>query len=340
MAAAIDQHIERFERFANDHSVALGSDITIERICDYGWLLTPRRNRISLPRNKTIGLTLMGITHGNEWSGAAVINETLSHIAAGSINLDIPVAFILGNPWAALQNKRFLERDLNRSFARAQAVSLEERRAAELMGVLGRTAFILDFHQTIRHTDRPFFIFPYNSCSLNFARQILPQLTVVTHWGKPFSAEGMCTDEFVISQGGTGVSLELGQNGFDTYQIAVGVEAALWAIRVAAMNCSGDIEALRRRAVSCAPDLYTWASILPWPERGYVELIDGLDNFRDVHLGEQLGRIQDQPLLATVAGKLLFPKYLSKEQQALQTTRPTEILRIVKPIELTDLPHG
>jgi len=338
MAAEIDVQIERFESFFSDYSSSLSGDLTIERLCEFGWLLKPRRTAVSLPVGKSIGLTLMGITHGNEWAGAAVLNDTLSHIAAGSINLNLPVAFVLGNPWAARQNKRFLERDLNRSFARQHPRLREERRAVELMNVLQRTAYILDFHQTMRRSDRPFFIFPYSVQSLAFARQVMPRLTVVTHWGKPFSAEGMCSDEYVISQGGTGISLELGQNGLDPYQIAVGVDAALWAIRSAAMTCAGDEDGLRRRVISYEADLYTWASIVPWPETGLVELIEGLENFREVRSGERLGVVDGQPLLATGDGKILFPKYLTRQQQSQQTTRPTEVLRIMRPLRIEELP--
>ncbi len=338
MTADIERQLSRFDDFFTNSGANLNSDIAIERLCDYGWLLRPKRSVVSLPQGKDIGLVLMGITHGNEWAGAAVLNDTLAHIAAGSINLDIPVAFVLGNPWAARQNKRFLERDLNRSFARQGPSALEEQRAVELMPVLERTAFILDFHQTTRRSDRPFFIFPHSAKSHSFARQIMPRLTIVTHWGKPFSAEGMCTDEFVNSRGGTGISLELGQNGLDSYQIAVGVDAAIWAIRAAALTSAGEVEALRARTAAVTPEIYTWANTLPWPESGFVDLVDNLDNFRLVELGERLGSVDDRPLLAPVQGRILFPKYLTRQQQSQQASRPTEVLRIMRRISEDELP--
>ena len=338
MTAEIERHLQRFESYFSTTSSTFGSDIAVERLCDSSWLLKPRRSVVSLPPGKDIGLVLMGITHGNEWAGAAVLNDTLAHIAAGSINLNIPVAFVLGNPWAARQNKRFLERDLNRSFARKDAKALEECRAMELMPILERTAFILDFHQTTRRSDRPFFIFPHSPASLSFAQQIMPRLTIVTHWGKPFSAEGMCTDEFVNSKGGTGISLELGQNGLDDYQVAVGVDAALWAIRVATLNAVGDTESLHHRVAAATPELYTWAATLPWPDSGFVDLIEGLDNFRWIEHGERIGSVDDRPLLSPAAGRLLFPKYLTRQQQLQQTSRPTEVLRIMRQIDQKELP--
>ncbi|MBM4253641.1 MAG: succinylglutamate desuccinylase [Deltaproteobacteria bacterium] len=338
MTADIEKQLSRFDDFFTDSGSNLNQQVAFERLTDYAWLVKPRRTGVSLPKGKDIGLVLMGITHGNEWAGAAVINDTLAHIAAGSINLDIPVAFVLGNPRAARQNKRFVDRDLNRSFARHDASTLEDRRALELMPILERTAYILDFHQTTRRSDRPFFIFPHSAKSHAFARQIMPRLTIVTHWGKPFSAEGMCTDEFVNSRGGTGISIELGQNGLDSYQIAVGVDAAIWSIRAAALNCAGDVDALAARTRLATPEIYTWASTLPWPEAGFVDLVEGLDNFRSVELGERLGAVDDRPLLAPAAGRILFPKYLTRQQQSQQSSRPTEVLRIMRQITGADLP--
>jgi len=104
------------------------------------------------------------------------------------------------------------------------------------------------------------------------------------------------------------------------------------------MTCAGDDDGLRRRVSSCEADLYTWASIVPWPETGFVELIEGLENFREVRSGEPLGVVDGQPLLATGDGKILFPKYLTRQQQSQQTSRPTEVLRIMRPLRIEELP--
>ena len=246
------------------------------------------------------------------------------------------MAFILGNPWAARENKRFLERDLNRSFALQDSGSREGRRARELTAVLKDTAYIVDFHQTSRPSERPFFIFPYNERSYRFAREIGPRHTIVTHWGKPFSAEGMCSDEFVNSQGGTGISLE-SAIGFDPYQIAVGVEASLWAIKAVGEARSGG-EAFSRRRLDAAPQLYTWADIVAWPADGLVDLDEGWSNFKDVGAGQRLGAVGGKPLNARVSGKILFPKYLTREQQQELLSRPTELCRIMRPISEAELP--
>ena len=332
MTDSLQLHLETFKNFPREAKAHL----QVEPLCDYGWLIKPKRTAVALPAGKEVGLTLMGLTHGNELAGVAVINEVLAHLGAGNIALKIPLAIILGNPWAAKENRRFLERDLNRSFGCGSATLKEEVRAKELTSVLDKTAFLLDLHQTTRPSDRPFFIFGYNERNYEFARAISPRLTIVTHWGKPFSNEGMCTDEYVISKGGTGISLELGQNGFDSYQIAVGVEACLWAIRVATAELNS--ESIAHRASSHTSELYTWAEIMRWPAHGFVELNAGLNNFAEVHVGDILGRCDGEPVRAGASGRILFPKYLSRAEQEKLSVRPSELCRVMKAISPAELP--
>ncbi len=330
----IEREIARFESFQGS-----SGEVKAERLCDFGLLLTPKTGVLAAKGKKDIALTLMGITHGNETAGIAVLNALLALLSSGSVRLEIPVAFLLGNPWAARENKRFLERDLNRSFNRPDPRMKEERRAAELSQVLRRTDFIVDFHQTTKASDRPFFIFPYSKPSFAFAREVAPKQTIVTHWGKPFSAEGMCSDEYVNAQGGTGISLELGQNGFDPYQIGGGVEAGLWALRTVADRWKGGhTDAFAKGRADNDPELYTWAQIVAWPERGFVDLDEGWTNFREVTEGQRLGTVDGEPLLAPVSGRMLFPKYLSRDQQRALDSRPTELCRIMKRIGTGDLP--
>ena len=43
----------------------------------------------------------MALTHGNETAGVAVLNELLRMLAGTALNFNIPICFVLGNPWAA-----------------------------------------------------------------------------------------------------------------------------------------------------------------------------------------------------------------------------------------------
>jgi len=338
MTSTIDRELDWFVSFPE----RAGAHLTVERLADYGWLVRPR-GVVSevLPGGKRIALTLMGITHGNEWAGLAVLNHLLALLDSRVCTLTVPVAFLLGNPWAARENRRFRECDLNRSFARPAPTLAEEQRAADLAPVLADSAYLVDFHQTARVSGRPFFIFPFNRNSFGFARDVAPRLTVVTHWGKPFSAEGMCTDEYVNSQGGTGISLELGQNGFDPYQIAVGVEASLWALQAATHYLRDGVPPGRLVAsrLPAEPEIYTWAEIVPWPAQGVVELDEDWTNFKSVAQGQALGKLDGRPLLAPASGLMLFPKFLTREQQANLTTRPTELCRIMRRVGVDALPE-
>lgn len=334
MSWNIENEINRFTSFPK----TAASHLAVEPLCEFGFVVKPRSGPV-MPVKKSFALTILGLTHGNEYAGVAVVNSILSFLNTGSVKLDFPVAFALGNPWAARENKRFLERDLNRSFARADSVLLEEKRADVLESLLKETAYLVDFHQVSRPSDRPFFIFPYTKSSYAFARSIVPAMTMVTHWGDAFSAEGMCTDEFVNEHGGTGISIELGQNGFDVYQVAAGIEAGLRAITVASAALRGQpADAFTADMAFNTGELYTWSEIIRWPDQGIVDLREGWINFGAVAAGESLGTVDGRPIHVKEGGRILFPKYLTRDQQAQLTTRPTELCRIMKKIEVNDLP--
>lgn len=337
MTYTVERELTRFKNLAQARLGALH----IEPICDHGVLITPRRGGVVRAPGKRIALTLQGITHGNETAGLAAVNQLLHQILAGLVDLRIPLALILGNPAAALANRRFIDRDLNRSFRREQASLWEERRARELAAVLTESAYFLDYHQVTRRSDRAFFIFPFQAKNYAFARAIGPRHTIVTHWGKPFSSEGMCTDEYVNSCGGIGISFELGQNGFDPYQIAVGVEAGLEAIRAVTAQLEHGEWGNGRAGLTHEDhgELYTWADIAPWPEGAYVELRPDWQNFAFVQARDQIGFVDGQPLLAATAGRMLFPKYLTRDEQAALTSRPTELYRLLRAIGEGELPQ-
>ena len=307
-------------------------DLQISRLADHAWLVSPRGAPVDPAA--TIPITLMAVVHGSEIAGARVLSDWLAQVASGAVNLATAVAVILGNPEAALAGVRFLDRDLNRCFGRTGA-GREERRAAELAPILARSSYLLDLHQTTRPSPQPFFIFPYYRRAYQFARAVAADVAVVTHWGRPFSAEGSCSDEYVISRGGAGVTLELGQNGIDPYQVAIGVKACMAAVTVAARSAA---EPTLPGAPQVAPQLYTWAAVLPWPEGGLVELDPDLDNFRAVAAQQRLGQVGGQTIVAPVAGRILFPKYLTAAEQARAVARPTELVRILRPISEAELP--
>ncbi|MEZ4741670.1 MAG: succinylglutamate desuccinylase/aspartoacylase family protein [Bdellovibrionota bacterium] len=318
-------------------------------LCPYAWKLSPKEfskpntNSYAIPAGKAIALAILGITHGNELAGLAVVNDFLAYLASGFIELEVPIAVALSNVEAARKNVRFLDKDLNRSFSNDDTETLEGKRAKQLELFLKDTYRLLDFHQTSKPGIEPFFIFPYTVDGFDFARCVDPHRCIVTHWGESFSTEGGCTDEYVNSNGGCGISYELGQNGFDPYQIALGVNSALWALQVVTADIKG-VACSRRNYLSRVENrgkIYTWEKIVPFPKDGLPIFDYGWDNFTLVEKGEVLGTFEggnsDGLFRSEATGRILFPKYIDKETKF--TSRPTELYRILKEIKESDLPQ-
>lgn len=313
----------------------------VEQAIDHGFVLHPKGRS---PGGKPIDLTLLGAVHGNEWGGVGVLNRILYWIATEpvNVNIDLSLAVIVGNPRAALANVRFLDRDLNRSFGRESADSLEEKRADAIESLLKETAFLLDFHQTRETSMFPFFIFPFAKESVHFATEISSDFPIVTHWGKPFSGEGRCTDEFVIRQGGVGITLELGQNGLDIRQVKTGVFAALSAIKAirnrrdARGKESGRVDFEDSREIS--NEIYTWAQVVPCDDPdAYVD--PGFINFSPLRKGQRIGAIRGKEILSEVEGAILFPKYNDHNPNNRAATACMEFCRVLKRISPQQLPE-
>jgi succinylglutamate desuccinylase len=306
---------------------AFPTDISVSKVCDHGFLFTPKVMSSKLPNGREIGLTLVGLTHGNEVAGLALVNEVVRSLREGLIKLDFPLALILGNPPAALKNQRFLEKDLNRCFMNSKNEKWEEQRARAIEQVLRRSAFLIDFHQTSQPSSTPFFIFPYSAQGFLLAKEIEPDLPVVTHWGTVFSEEGGCTDEFINSQGGTGITIELGQNSFHPYHVAAGYKVALKGI----MTVSRYFKEGALPRFSDEGEIFSWGEVIKLPDHAYLH--PGWFNFKDVAKGDELGRLDDKPIVASVSGKILFPKYGGSKPEG----KTIEICRILKRVAFGEI---
>ena len=318
MQSKIEQALIRFETVCENWLRAPGR---MEKRAPYAFIWHPPQILQNL--KKPIGLTLQAITHGNEVGGIDVLVECIRLIKGRVVQPEFPIAFILGNIDAALADRRFVERDLNRSFGREGQGDLEDARARALEPLLEQSAFFLDFHQTIEPAVQPFFIFPYTQPCLEFAAALHDRIPIVTHWGQPFSKDGMCTDEYVNHKGGIGITLELGQKGFDLYHSAVGVQTALAAVHY--VHCEFTGENLQKPA-RLTTDLYTWKAVVPYEEG--LTLKEGLFNFQPIKRGDLVGRKNGEPVKAREEGWLLFPKYMRDPA----APAPREIYRIVKKI--------
>lgn len=283
-------------------------------------------------RGKSLGLTISGIVHGNELAGLQSINLFLEKLVSQTVVVEVPLGVFLGNVDAAKDNSRFLESDLNRSFGVKEPVTIEHKRGKAILPTLDSTLFYLDFHQTFAPTESPFYIFPYQPKAYAFARALAPELPLITHWGKPFSKDGACTDEFVNKNGGAGVTIELGAAGFDLMQSALGFRYCVEALEQATLYLkTGQFVP---REVDQVAKIYTFAKVEPFPEGGKGALFPGHRNMMPVDKEDVLGKWENQDIVAGEKGLLLFPKYVTAKDRS----RPTEMFRVLREVSESELP--
>jgi len=329
----IEEEISRFRSLCRD---VLPKKFVVESVCSDGIVLSPK-GEAQKKQAKAIDLTILGIIHGNEWGGCGVLNRFLELLVKDVIPLKASVAFILGNPEAALKNIRFSERDLNRSFDREDQNLFEEKRADEIEEVLKETSFLLDIHQTREPSLTPFFISPFTKKSFRFAAEISSDFPIVTHWGKPFSPEGRCTDDFVNQNGGAGMTLELGQNGLDLRQIATGTLACVSALHSAEHSLGFRPAAQEKKSIK--NPIFTWAQQIPCDDpESYVD--PGFINFAPLKKGQRIGAIRNKVVTSEVDGCILFPKYNDHNQANHKATATMDFCRVMKQIQLSDLPES
>lgn len=310
-----------------DAAAALGVFMHLESPGEDMFIFSSKDQRNSLCQTKPIDLTLMALTHGNEVSGISVLNKILIDVAAaGGVNFNFAVA--LGNTEAARASQRFLKADLNRSFGRSEVSCSEHSRAKNLADhILRKTFLLVDLHQTIEPSESPFFIFPFSLKGYRLARHICGDTPIVSHWHGGFSKDGMCTDEYVNHCGGTGISLELGQMGFDGNQISYGSDLLLRFIKK--MKSAFDTASLERKISPEEQEnqLWTWAHIEPYPKEKEIHLIDELHNFKEVQKDSVIAKCADGSVLtAPLTAPIMFPKYRRDNRKP----KPSELIRYLR----------
>ena len=316
----------------------ISSSFLVETLAPRVHIIKPKpAHRPQTAQRRDVNLTLLAIIHGVEVAGLAVLIELLEGLKAGQIPLEVSLGVALGNLPAAQKGVRFVDRDLNRSFGRDNVDSSEDRRADELEKLLARSDLMIDFHQVRLQIDRPFWIFPYSKKGYHFARAVAPEVSLITHWGRGFSQEGQCSDEWLNNNGGIGVTMELGQNGFDPAQIALGFGVVKRTLAVVTGTHFG-----RPESSSTAPKapLYTWGEIVAYPPTGGPVLDPGWHNFKMATAGGRLGIFNGQEVCASVSGPVLFPKYPDQPANGVygNTAPAAELIRILKVIDERDLP--
>lgn len=264
-------------------------------------------------------LAMTAIVHGNEPGGILFFNRLLNAVLTQKIIPKYRVRLILGNREAFLENKRSLNRDLNRCFSDIiidQASVYEWKKAIAIKDQVKNAKYLIDIHQTQDATETDFFIFPKAKKNIVLAHALNMDSPIVLH-DLEFSKDGDTVDTWASKQGIAAITYEMGEKSFDeaqTDKLFKGVLEFLF---------SSNID------VNVDEDFLTWGqTVMNSPS---IELKSGLQNFSQIKKGDIIASINDSDantdtIVAECDGYVLFPKY---GQQAKSSS---ELCRVLKKV--------
>lgn len=270
--------------------------------------------------------------HGNEFGSLPAAVRLVEQLNHGNLAFGGRVSVFIGNPEAALENRRYLEADLNRVFLNTGHARHEDKRAQEIMPVLNAADVLLDFHQTIEETAKPFYVFPWQELGWLWARATRgTDLWVTRDPAVGFSQGSKCTDEFVADRGRPGMTFELSQKGFCDEADALCWNAMLNTLSIAEAHAKGEgMRDLAQRKPELTFLTTTFAEPFDDPEKC---LRPGLANFQPVNQGHALHAPGTPELRAPHDGFVLFPKYPERQNGRAKTPRPSELYRLIGPLD-------
>lgn len=279
-------------------------------------------------------IAIGAIIHGNEVGSLPSVIALMEGLNDGSVTYGGRLTIVLGNPEAALADRRFLDVDLNRVFVDDPPPGHESNRSRELMPILDDVDVFFDIHQTILKSERPFYTFPFDRVGWHWARAVGGATTWVTRKpGQTFSDGTVNTDEYVRNQNKPGVTLELGAMGFSDQAEELATAAFTRLLTVADEVGSG--RSTIDQLAEAQPELEfvgtSWIQQFTDPT---MRLRPGLWNFHAVAEGETLSAEGTPEISAPCDGMVLFPKYpdYGDDGRAVEP-RPGEIVRIVAPLD-------
>ncbi len=263
-------------------------------------------------------IAFSSIIHGNETGSLPSFLKLANMLATKELIYNGKVTFFLGNKLASLQNKRFLERDLNRCFGNSEIIekSLEGKRACDIKKLLNQVNIYFDFHQTTMPCKEPFYIFGMHEKSYLWARTIGNGNIFITRSAKkPFSPEGMCSDEYMRSLNKAGITLELGEQGFHKSAELVcfrAMKKALWVM---------DQIYIKKRNLKFLAHKnndFTFLEITHSEkfEDAGKNLLNGFFNLQRIKKNIQMGINHDGKMFySPIDGYILFPQYPLRDEK-------------------------
>lgn len=236
-------------------------------------------------------------THGDEVVGIDVFSRFVESLILGEYNLNKTIYFIIGNKSAYIANKRYIQNDLNRLYGIESPNTMEEKRAQEIRKILDICSYSLDLHQTIEPTKHPFLLFPYSPATYHWARALAPDMAIIT---TPKPSVATTSTSYMAVNNKIGLTIELGDKGFDSEQIALG-----FSLIKLAVSCEA---APQTNPNQKDDNLYTILTKVK-NHHDTVFFHPSLYNFKYITKGESLGKINDKELFAEKTGYIiLYPQ--------------------------------
>ncbi|MCB9084289.1 MAG: aspartoacylase [Bdellovibrionaceae bacterium] len=213
-------------------------------------------------------VVLVGGTHGNEKTGVYLIKKWLATQGKG-LPADHEYLFLLANPRATEENRRFIDSDLNRSFGhrtQAQAHDYEFSRARELTEQVQNWSdsepyFLIDLHTTTSNMGVTFVLSRMDGLSA----RVVQSASLNTENSRILmnaDLDGDCV--FVESIAPHGIIIEVGpvaQNVYDSRRIEL-TEMAVHRV----LQALADMESDKERQPPAELDLYQEKRIIRFPQ--------------------------------------------------------------------------
>ena len=237
------------------------------------------------------------LIHGNEIIGYALLKKILSRLDKETP----PFGILIGNRQSYLENKRFIEKDLNRSFAQSKHHLKEELRAHEIEKFSTLFPFILDIHQTSAESESYFYISKYGPGALNLITQLnCEQLPIVISPINFISKEGSTFSQFCVENKIPMATIEIGQKGFSHkgLEFAFMLYQRLFSIRLSELKESFDQEM----------EVFMMKETIKKVTED-DKLMTGLKNLAPVAAGAVLATVDGKEWKSPITGFTLFPKY-------------------------------
>lgn len=155
---------------------------------------------------------IMAGVHGNEPCGVKAIEKILPILKQKIIKGK--VIFLIGNPLALKEEKRFVDANLNRMFKSIpkydEKFSYEYHRAKFLMSVLDQAGALLDLHST-RNPSKPYaFVERLNESNKLVVSNLPVEISKVVFGANDFHPG--CSDGYMYQNGKIGICVECGQH--------------------------------------------------------------------------------------------------------------------------------